>query len=206
MPLVYQQDINRSCALGLWQIAEEEEHFGASVKPLRPIAHPRKRLQHLSALYLLQQLSPGFPFGDVRLSPTGRPFVDGDRAHFSISHSNRFAAAIFSDTFRVGIDVEEYSDRIFRVAHRFVSGPERQLMTSEWPEREQITAMWSVKEALYKWQGQAGLDFLAHIRIDQFEVEGETGQAACRIEGNEQAPAIVQIRYFEDCCMAWIAQ
>ena len=62
MPLFYQQDINETTRLGVWQITEDESFFLEKVPLSREITHPHKRLQHLAGRYLLQSLFPDFPY------------------------------------------------------------------------------------------------------------------------------------------------
>jgi len=212
MPLVYQQNINYASGLGLWQIAESEDFFSAAVQPLHPIANEIKRLQHLSALYTLGLLHGDFPYSRVRVAGSGRPFVENDTCFFSISHSGSFAAALHSTEFRVGVDVENFHDRIFRVAPRFLSGPERDLLSraampdSGLTQIKMLTAAWCVKEALYKWYGASGLDFIRHLHIDDFSVTDQKASAVCRIGRNGFTEAEAGIAFFDDCCLAWVVQ
>lgn len=212
MPLVYQQNINCATDLGLWQIAEDENFFSAAVRPLHPITNGSKRVQHLSALYTLGLLNGDFPFSRVRIAVSGRPFVENDACFFSISHSGSFAAALHSTKFRVGIDVENYHERIFRVAPRFLSVPERHLLSraavpdSGITEIRMLTAAWCVKEALYKWYGASGLDFIRHLHIDDFSVADRTASAVCRIGRRDLAEAEAGVVFFDACCLAWVVR
>lgn len=56
MPLFYQQNINDSTRLAIWDLQEEESFFGG----FTDIVHPQKRLQHLGGRYLLSFLFPNF--------------------------------------------------------------------------------------------------------------------------------------------------
>lgn len=210
MPLVYQQNINHDAELGLWQIAEDEDFFSAVVHPLHLVPNPRKRLQHLTALYTLNRLNGNFPFAEVRIAESGKPYLENENGFFSLSHSDDFAAAIYSTDFRVGIDVETYRDRIHRVAPRFLSDTEQQLLSesvnpgSGLNYLQVLTAAWSVKEALYKWEGRTGVDFIRHLHLDNFTIADGRGKALCRVQGAMPRVLNAELVFFETCCMAWV--
>ncbi len=125
MPVFYQQQMNDDTRIGIWKIEETEDFFKGNVPVHRDVTHPHKRLQHLAGRFLLQYLYPDFP-------DTRKPFLPGEQYHFSISHCGDYAAAIVSPTRRVGIDVEEPTERIFRVANRFLSNSEWSMVNGEW--------------------------------------------------------------------------
>ncbi|HVX51137.1 MAG TPA: hypothetical protein VHB48_13310, partial [Chitinophagaceae bacterium] len=103
MPLFYQHNINQTTRLGIWKI-EEPEGFFAGVPLQRTITHPHKRLQHLAARWLLQHLFPDFPYSEIIIADTRKPYLPDEQYHFSISHTGDYAAAVVSSVQRVGRD------------------------------------------------------------------------------------------------------
>lgn len=168
MPLVYQQDINDECRLGVWHIREAEDFFLQKVAPIRQISHPHKRIQHLAGRYLLLELFPDFPIDLVMLADTRRPFLPGDPFHFSVSHGGDFAAALLSRKFRAGVDVELIKPRILSLQHKFLSNHESQLL-DQWPcsRIQALTMAWSMKESMYKWNAGSGIDFRQHLLLKE---------------------------------------
>src|SRR5206468_11942825 len=120
MSIFFQQDLNGSTKLGIWKIEEEENFFLRKVPLQHEITHPHKRLQHLAGRYLLKYLFPDYPFELIRIADTRKPFLENDAYHFSISHCGDFAAAIVSSDKRVGVDVEIFSEKIWRVKDKFI--------------------------------------------------------------------------------------
>ncbi len=164
MPLLYQQNINDDVKLAVWHIKEDESFFLRHSVSIRPIRHPLKRLQHLAGRYLLKELFPDFPFGEMEIAASGKPYLLSGKYHFSISHSNCYAAAIVGNT-RVGIDVEQISGKAEIVRKKFLTNAEEALVTSIVPGCYNYTLAWSVKEALYKYVGKEGIDFINDLRI-----------------------------------------
>src|SRR6185295_7289176 len=103
------------------KIEETEDFFKNNVPLHRDVTHPRKRLQHLAGRFLLQFLSPAFPYELIRIADTRKPFLPGEQYHFSISHCGDYAAAIVSSEWRVGIDIEIPVEKLQRIRDKFLS-------------------------------------------------------------------------------------
>src|SRR5215213_1796475 len=127
MPIFYQQDIDEDTRLGIWKIEEDENFFLKSVVPQRNVSHPHKKLQHLAGRYLLKFLFPDFPLSLILVADTKKPYLENEAYHFSISHCGDFAAALVSKTKRVGIDIEIPTEKIIRIAYKFLH-PSEQLI------------------------------------------------------------------------------
>ena len=176
MPLFYQHTINQTTKLGIWQIEEDEKFFQQKVPLQQNIKHPHKRLQHLAARYLLQFLFPDFPYEEILIADTRKPYLQNEQYHFSISHCGNYAAAIVSATHRVGIDIEIPSAKVQRIAHKFIHQNETQFfVNSEWlavnGQRQTVnyqlqTILWSAKEAIFKWYSLGNVDFKEHMQLN----------------------------------------
>lgn len=73
--------------------------------------------------------------------------------HISISHTKGYAALILSDAEEVGIDIEYLSDRVERIAPRFIRYDEHAETTL------QKLLLWSAKETVYKLFSEDALGF-----------------------------------------------
>lgn len=85
--------------------------------------------------------------------PSGKPFVDvasGGAAqvaapmHISISHTRGYAVLMLSSDEVLGVDIEYRSDRVERIASRFIGPGEPACTTDE------KLLVWSAKETVYK--------------------------------------------------------
>jgi phosphopantetheinyl transferase len=207
MPLFYQQNINEGTKLGVWKVEEPETFFLEQVPLQRSITHPHKRLQHLAGRYLLHHLFPGFPYALIQVADTRKPFLPGDAFHFSISHCGDYAAAIVSTEHRVGIDVEIPTEKIRRIAPKFLSDPEQDIIRQHDNDLLALTACWSAKEAVFKWFGDGVVDFRGHIHLHHFTIpptRGTEGQITCVFD--KLAPRLLPLHYkcWDDLVLAWL--
>lgn len=172
MPLFYQHNINDTTKLAIWKIEETEAFFLAKVPLKREIVHPQKRLQHLAGRYLLPFLFPDFPYAEIEIADTRKPFLRDEQYHFSISHCSNYAAAIVSSDKRVGIDVELITPRIEKIKHKFLHPTEIRFINSQSTNQHinLLTILWSAKEAMYKWYGLGEVDFSEMMRTFPFEL------------------------------------
>ena len=207
MPVVYQKHINHNTKLAIWHITEEELFFLENkIIVQREIIHPHKRLQHLAGRLLLKELEPNFPLESILLAETRKPFLEDELFHFSISHCSDYAATIISTDERVGVDIEKISIKAEKVKHKFLSEQEQEMMQSlSIFNTDYITLAWSIKESIYKWVGDGGLDFIKHICIDNIAVKENAGIAQCRILKNNSIEIPVHFIFFEDYSFAWVA-
>jgi phosphopantetheinyl transferase len=210
MPLVYQQNINDTTKLGIWQITEPEEFFLQKVPLQVAITHPNKRRQHLAGRYLLQQLYPDFPYELIRIADTRKPFLENEAYHFSISHCGEYAAVMISPDYRVGVDIEKISQRVEKIKHKFLSPTEQQLLMGipllpySSSSEKLLTAAWSIKEALFKWQGSQEVDFIKHLHINQLEGNEQQATAQCSMLKADKLDLSVQLLFFNDHTVAWV--
>ena len=217
MPLFFQQHINGDTRLAVWRIEEDESFFRASVSVDTTVTHPQKRLQHLAGRFLLRMLFPDFPVEGIRIAETRKPYLEDGSFQFSISHCGAFAAAVVSRDLRVGIDVEEATPRIRRIITKFLHPDERIWLESDsrtgytpdapgddWTPFIAPTLMWSVKEAVFKWHGDGGVDFSEHIRIRPYEPQKEGSISVDFLKGRSLS-MILHYRIFERLCLSWVS-
>jgi phosphopantetheinyl transferase len=228
MPLFFQNIISPNTKLAIWQIEEDESFFLEKVSLQRSITHPHKRLQHLAGRYLLRYLFTDFPDEEIEIASTRKPFLPDEQYHFSISHCGNFAAAIVSKNERVGIDIELISDKVTKIAHKFLNDTEktvvnsqlsivngeqasdkRQMSTSNNDEAVlitidelQLTLFWCAKETVYKWWGRGEVDFKNHINLHNVEIAKQTFIAAFT---KLAVPELLTINYyvFDNLCLTF---
>jgi len=214
VPLFYQHTINQTTKLGIWQIKEQENFFSGEVPLQQSITHPHKRLQHLAGRYLLKYLFPDFPYEEILIADTRKPYLPGEQYHFSISHCGDYAAAIVSSTHRVGIDIEIPSVKVQRISHKFIHEDERawlnedivQILTAT-DELVLITTLWSAKEAIFKWYSLGEVDFKNHIRLYGSIEKLPKENLLLPFKFQKKAPQQLKIfsTIFEALVLSWIA-
>lgn len=206
MPVFFQQDINASTKLAIWQIREDESFFSPLVPLQHSITHPHKRLQHLAGRYLLRYLFPDFPTSLIRIADTRKPFLEDEAYHFSISHCGDYAAVIVSSDYRVGIDIEIPTPKVVRLEQKFLN-PDEYLLVQD-PDADthlqKSTMAWSAKEAMFKWWGRGKIDFSEMLRLSGVIHAGE-GQLDARFIREERIIAFpVHYHFFDGLVLAWV--
>ncbi len=213
MPKIYSHIVNPTTSLAIWHITENEDFFLEKVPLKTNITHPHKRLQHLAGRYLLQEIVPDFPMDLIRIADTRKPYVKGDSHHFSISHCSNYAAAIVSTTYRVGIDIEMFTEKTLKILHKFLSEAEQVLANELWvknksefiPDYFQVTTMlWCVKEAVYKWFGNGEMGFIQHMQVVEMAGNNE-GEIAMDFLRNPTSERIsIDYKMMDLFSLAWI--
>ena len=206
MPIFFQQDIDDDTRLGIWKIEEDEDFFLKSVVPQRNVSHPHKKLQHLAGRYLLKYLFPEFPLFLILIADTRKPYLENEAYHFSISHCGDFAAAIVSKTKRVGVDIEIPTEKIIRIAHKFLNQQET-IMLNQWngfDSEELSTLIWSSKEAMFKWWGNGNVDFSEMLRLSGSHVRDEGSLMGNFVKDRIDASFPVHYKFFDKLILAWV--
>ena len=209
MPVFYQQTIDRHTKLGIWKI-EESEHFFLETVPLqKEITHPHKRLQHLAGRYLLRYLFPDFPYELIRIADTRKPFLENEAYHFSISHCGDFAAAIVSSDKRVGVDVEIFSEKIWRVKEKFINKIEENTINRFAPDNhlsKYVTLMWSCKESIFKWYGHGQLDFRKHMQMQAMHYDEFHQVIMTDFLFSKERPKLLKLRsvFLDKFVLSWL--
>ena len=99
--------------------------------------------------------------GAIIYNEFGAPELDNAK-HLSISHSNELVTIIISNK-KTGLDIEKISEKALRTASKFVA--EKNLIKLN---KEKATLIWCIKEAVYKWHQEGGIDFIKDIIIAEF--------------------------------------
>ncbi|MCR4957279.1 MAG: 4'-phosphopantetheinyl transferase superfamily protein [Prevotella sp.] len=115
--------------------------------------HPLSLNSHLSTLNS-HPSSLNSHLSTLNSHPTSlNPQLSTLNPHLSISHTHGYAALLLSDDCRVGVDIEYRSDRVERIASRFIRPDEKAETTDE------KLLLWSAKEAVYKLFSEDRLGF-----------------------------------------------
>lgn len=88
---------------------------------------------------------------EIGHNPNGKPVIPG--FNISISHTKGYVAVLLSAVFKVGIDIEYHSDRIQKIARRFLRPDEIYSQSID------LLTVWCVKETLYKLRSEEHLTY-----------------------------------------------
>lgn len=163
MPLYREWSSDPYSLAAIWEIKEPESFFMEKTGITSDIRNEKKRLEHLAGRFLLKHLEKDFPLLHIKSDEHDKPRVAHNQFYFSISHSFPYVAAVISPQVECGIDIQVWHPHIERLQHKFLSKREQLFFHNE---PELITAAWCAKEAVYKWQGRRGIEFIEHLPIE----------------------------------------
>lgn len=161
MPLVRIENVGDDARLALWHMTERVDELPVSkFVDLDSIHAEFRKRETLTEYCLLKALTSRDDLAINHL-PSDKPFIDG--YNISISHTRGWAAIILSEQHRVGVDIEYYSDRVNRVAERFIRPDEQNENT------DCRLINWSAKETVYKLYSEEDLQYF-EMKLDTFKV------------------------------------
>ena len=166
MPVIVQKSISNNISLSIWSIEESLDFF---LSNLRLTKNCEQRLDKLKsdemkkqflAVRKLIQLN-GISLDSLSYSSEGIPFLNNEK-NISISHTKGFSAIAISPK-PVGIDIQDFRDKILSISKKFINSNERDLIDPS--SIKELTLVWCIKEATYKVCRKSGLDFKDEIKI-----------------------------------------
>jgi phosphopantetheinyl transferase len=97
----------------------------------------------------------------IYYNESGKPYLASEiKLGFSISHSKNYCAIGYGEK-ELGIDIEEIDERIDRIASRFMNEEEEVLIGKD--RLLGLTRIWTLKEAMFKLNPRAGIDFKSEL-------------------------------------------
>lgn len=181
MPFL-KKTVHPEYTLGLWHLTESSgtllEEVRLSDQDLNIYNHfssERRKREFLATRHLLHMLAG--ENSQLAYNPNGRPVLGVPGKWISISHSVSMVALVIASK-PAGIDVEEISRNIEKVAGRFLSADEMEWTGSmEQPEFIRLIC-WCVKECVYKMSDSSDVDFSRQIVIYPFNLKDKQIEAA----------------------------
>jgi phosphopantetheinyl transferase len=183
--------------VGVWKVEETIDQlrskfndFSLYESGLRKFKAEKRQLEWLAVRVLLKEL-----LGEEKVIdylPSGKPLLKDRSAYISFSHTCGYVAIAVHPTKEVGIDIEQYGNRVSKLASRFVREDESVSVKAG----DAIYALllhWSAKETMFKLMNQSDVDFLEHLHILPF-VPSESGDMEA-VEYRTDLHQTFQIRY-----------
>lgn len=201
MPLTKLENLYPDGAWGLWEISESLEELRLLLRPeteldkFSLISNQEKVKEKIAARLVIKHILESWKesFSGTLCDPSGKPLLINLPYTVSLSHSHGMAVAIVKKNGNIGIDIELIKDKIVKIGPR-VFVPEE--MEEEENNREKLTLLWTMKEVLYKLNGQKGVDFKENLFIPPFKYHSEGGNAEGIIRTNTQNESF-EIRYLK---------
>ena len=186
MAVVNIREVYPGVSLGLWQMDESPEQLFDLYPHLLPYRsslddkykNDGRKLEFLAIRALMYEMlrvngaSKGLlsHAGDFTHNGQGKPLFRG--YHVSISHTKGYAALISSKKSEVAVDIEYMSDRVERIASKFLRKDERA------DSLDSKLVHWCAKETVFKLFSEENLLF-EEMRVKPFDTMSDW---ACDVE------------------------
>ena len=186
MAVVNIREVYPGVSLGLWQMDESPEQLFDLYPHLLPYRsslddkykNDGRKLEFLAIRALMYEMlrvngaSKGLlsHAGDFTHNGQGKPLFRG--YHVSISHTKGYAALILSKKSEVAVDIEYMSDRVERIASKFLRKDERA------GSLDAKLVHWCAKETVFKLFSEENLLF-EDMRVKPFDTMADW---ACDVE------------------------
>jgi 4'-phosphopantetheinyl transferase len=204
MAIIFSKNISSKAIITLWKIEEPPSYFldylGIDSHDLLTVSnatHPVKQLEWLASRgcvkYCVEALN--HTYCGIAKDEHNNPYLIDNQGFVSLSHTNEYAVAVVSFEEEVGIDIERVSNKLSRVAHKFLSLPER---FHAGDDLFSMCVYWCAKESLYKWYGKKNLSFKENIYIEPFDGQPQTLEGEIFIEGILKTKHELAVFYIED--------
>lgn len=207
--------------IGIWRMEEDEAELLSRLpvavsQGVERFTAPHRRQEWLSVrLLLLTMLEQSKADGAadalhaddavIGYTSVGAPYLlDRSRA-LSISHTKGYVAVALAPWgSRPGIDIEQWGERVRKVASRFLREDEGTPLYQGSPVAA-LLLHWSAKEALYKsLEQQEAVDFKEHLRLFPFPVATEGSFVAKEYRSPLQQCYAMAYRLFPDFVLTWV--
>lgn len=170
--LIRKDYFDNGSLMGIWKMDESIDEllklFPPSIRSeadnyINSIGSKRRVIEWLSTRIMLFEL-----LGEIKIIQNhedGKPYLADNSYHISISHTKDHAAILLNKLYPVGIDIEIKSDRVEKLAYKFIS--ENEYIDPEKKIPHQLLH-WSAKECMFKLINVQGIDFKKHLFIHKF--------------------------------------
>lgn len=192
---------------GVWKMEESVDRL-LSLLPspekyeaeLSRFTAPHRRREWLAVRVLLYRLLGKEQ--TISYHSNGKPYL-ADRSYFiSISHTRGYVAVILSPSEEVGIDIEQYSPRIHKVAPKYMR-PDEVATFYKGEDTWSLLLHWSAKEVMFKCMNTCEVDFRKHLHVLPFDVEESGAFSVCEYRTARQAEFLIHYLLHPDFVMTW---
>lgn len=158
MPLVYSKKLNNNGELAIWHTSEstgELLNILGREPDFSPVKSERRKRELVTSRILAQSMLK--KEADIIYNSSGKPSLNDSDFKISVSHTGDFVAVLVHPEKEAGIDIEVLSDRILKIAPKFVSDDEIKVFKTG--DLNELYKIWGAKEVVYKIYGRKEVDF-----------------------------------------------
>ena len=206
--LIRKEKTEKNGLLGIWKITESANDILA----MMPLSLRLQSERHIATLHVQRRIMERLcarlllflllnEEKKIAYTAEGSPYLTDHSYQISISHTNKYVAVLLHKTQRVGIDIETISERINKVAHKFISDEE--YIDAAQPSIHRLLH-WSAKESLFKVTPEKEIDFRQHLFISSFTPETSGKMRACITKLSPNKLLDVYYEVHETYVLTWV--
>ena len=195
--------------LGVWQIDESFDELCARfsgpeayIPALTGLTSNKRHIERLAARALLKEML-GREVA-VNYRDNGAPCLADGSFHISVSHTKNYVAVLLDAEKRVGVDIEQRSEKVVSLAGKFINHTQEYISCTK--SSLHLLLHWSGKEAVYKLLGETGVIFSRQLLVKPFEPQKK---GVFILEAStSRTHALFQVRYKieEDFVVTWVQE
>lgn len=172
------QHTDASCRWGIWKVEETQDELLELLpnpetyrQGMQRFSAAHRRLEWISVRVLLYTLLGEEK--EIVYHAGGKPYLADQSASISISHTRGYVAVIIGEAgCEVGIDIEQYGERVHKVAHKYMRADE-QVSLYQGVKTWSLLLHWSAKEVMFKCLNTDEVDFREHLHIHPFTLSSQ---------------------------------
>ena len=205
--LIRKEYIDENSLIGIWKMTENAETLlrllpksqqPEAEKHISKIRSERRVMEWLTIRVLLFEL-----LGEEKTianHPDGKPFLQDRSYNISISHTKKWAAILLHKHCSVGIDVETISERVIRIASKFIS--ENEFVDASQKVIHQLLH-WSAKETIFKLMEESEIDFREHLHVRPFTPQEKGIFSAAESKTTQRKTFQIHYEVLPDAVLTW---
>ena len=175
MPLILTEKFPSFGKLHLWSLTEEKEDLLEQLRDANLDTnhihnwHPQRQVEWLAGRNLIAQcLEPNL--SKLKAQESGKLYLTSSDIHLSLSHSEQLVGLQFHNV-PVGVDIQIKTPTIQKVAPKFCSSEDYEVLLQHYSKEKANHICWSMKEAVYKAFGEGKVNYKEQIRFSAFANE-----------------------------------
>ncbi|MEY4876752.1 MAG: hypothetical protein RL708_1901 [Bacteroidota bacterium] len=191
----------------LWHITEPLSFFENKMTnwgdDYAHIKAENRKLQYAASRYATSLLTFDTDASQIKKDEYRRPFLQNPNQHISISHDGNWAASAIGNE-KIGVDVFCIQDKVLKIAHKFLSPHEQEILATKINSTQDKTIyysiLWSIKESVFKWMRLQNIEFITEIIIT------ELNENHALI--NTKKHGVISVNYIieNNICLSWVTK
>lgn len=200
---IFHQHTGLTYQWGIWKTDETMDellgmlpHEEKYRKEMQRFIADSRRLEWLAVRVLLYTLLGEEK--EILYHPNGRPYLADGSFSISISHTKGYVAVLLGQPNSMpGIDIEYYSERVRKVAHKYMRHDEEAALFRE-TEIWSLLLHWSAKETMFKCMDTPEVDFREHLQLFPFTIDVQGVISAAEYRTAEKRNFLIHYYVFPD--------